>query len=273
MDLTFDLDQIISQIIDFLPRLGLGLVVFLITLIIASGVSRFIKRRMSSQEVDPELVVLLQLLGKWGVRILGIVIALETIAPGRFGSLVAGLGIAGFTIGFALQDIAKNFIAGLLLLLQQPFNIGDAVEVAGYAGTVENIALRTTEIRTWDGQFVLVPNGDVFVSPVINFTKSRERRVEIILGVANESDLDRVTHTALEAVKDLDGILDDPAPSVLFQQFGDFAIQCTLYCWFDTQQIAPASAVDACIKVLKPAFEREGIDLPYPIQKVISITE
>jgi len=267
--LDFSFQDLLNQIVEFLPRLGLGIIVYLITVWLSNWVARLIRRNMEKRDVDPEIIVLLGLLVRWGIRIVGLVIALEMIAPGRFGSLIAGLGVAGFTIGFALQDIAKNFIAGILLLWQQPFEIGDGIKVGDYAGTVLGITLRTTEIRTWDGRYVLIPNGDVLTNPIENFTKPLRRRVGITAGISSNSDLDQVTRIALDAVKDVPGLLEEPATRVIYKNFGDFAIEFTCYYWINTKEFNFLDAQNAGFVGIKIAFERERIEMPYPVQTVL----
>jgi small conductance mechanosensitive channel len=267
--LDFTFQDLLNQIIDFLPRLGLGIVVFLLALWISNWTARWARRSMEKRETDPEVIVLLRLLIRWGVRVLGLVIALEMIAPGRFGSLIAGLGIAGFTIGFALQDVAKNFVAGIILLWQQPFEIGHTISVGDFTGTVLEISLRTTEVRTLEGVHVLIPNGDVLTSPIENYTKPVRRRVEILVGISSDSDLDHVSRTALEAIQTITGLLLDPAPMVVFKNFGDFAIQFGLYYWIDTQLVGYLDAQNEGFMQIKKAFEREAIEMPYPIQTVL----
>lgn len=264
------LDGLWNSVLAFLPKLGLAILIYLAARIVSSWAVRILRKGMQRRGHDLEVIVLLEMLTRWGIIGLGILLALEQIAPGKTTSLVAGLGIAGFTIGFALQDVAKNFVAGLLLLLQQPFEIGDAVEVAGYSGTVMDITLRATEMRTWDGRFVIIPNGDVFVKPIINFSKAKHRRVNISVGVAYESDLDKVTRVVLEAINDVPGLLQDPAPAVIFSTFGDSAIEFSAYYWIDTDVAGLGSAQDAGVKAIKNAFEREGIEIPYPIRTVLT---
>jgi small conductance mechanosensitive channel len=259
-----------DQLINFSPRLGIGVGVFLLTLGLSNWVAKGVRRSMKRRKVDDEITLLLELLSKWGIRVLGIVIALEVIAPGKFGALIAGLGVLGFTIGFALQDIAKNFVAGILLLLQQPFDIGDAIEVSGFGGEVLGISLRTTEMRTWDGRHVIIPNGDVYTNPIINYSKATRRRLEITAGIASDSDLDRVTRVALDAIKAIPGVLEDPTPQVVFKNFADYSIEFTMYYWIDTKQMGFLAAQDAGIKRIKEVFEREGIEMPYPTQVVLA---
>jgi small conductance mechanosensitive channel len=267
--LDFSFQDLLNQIVDFLPRLGLGIGVFLLTLWISNGIARWVRRSMEKREMDPEVVVLFRLLIRWGLRVLGLVIALEMIAPGRFGSLIAGLGVAGFTIGFALQDVAKNFVAGIILLWQQPFEIGHTISVGDYTGAVLGVSLRTTEMRTLDGRHVLIPNGDVLTSPIENFTKPDRRRVEILVSISADSDLDHVTRAAHEAIQSIVGLLLDPAPMVVYKNFGDFAIEFGLYYWINTQLVDYLEAQNEGFLQIKKTFEREKIEMPYPIQTVL----
>lgn len=262
------LQNLAVQFVEFLPRLLLGLLIFVLAYIISRWVTRLVRRGMKRRGYDPELIVLLVLLTRWGILIVGIIIAAEVATEGTLGSLIAGLGIAGFTIGFALQDVAKNFVAGILLLLQQPFELGDSIEVAGYSGHVRAISLRTTELRTLDGRFVLIPNADIFTSPIVNLTRANPRRIELGIGVAPDSDLDRVTRITLAAITTITGVLQDPAPSVVFSSFGESTIDFKILYWADMDAVDFNEAKDAGVKSLKVAFEREGIELPYPTMTI-----
>ena len=275
MDLSqFTLENIVTGLLEFLPRLGAGVLVFLIARLISFSAARLIRRSMEMRDRDPELIVLLEMLSRWGILALGIVLALEQIAPGRFSSLIAGLGIAGFTIGFALQDVVKNFVAGILLLIQQPFDIGDAIEVGGYGGTVLNISLRATEMRTWDGRWVFIPNGDIFVSSIVNFSRALRRRVDISVGVAPDSDLDKVARIALDAIqKNVKGVLEDPAPQVVFSQFGESTIDFKALYWIDTGEAGVLQAQDEGVRAIKEAFENQAIEMPYPTHTILMAEE
>jgi small-conductance mechanosensitive channel len=264
------LQNLAIQFGEFLPRLALGALIFIIAWIASRWIARLVRRSMQRSGRDPELIVLLSLLARWGVLVLGIVIAAEITTEGTLGSLVAGLGIAGFTIGFALQDVAKNFVAGILLLMQQPFGIGDTIEVASYLGKVQAITLRTTELRTLDGRFVLIPNGDVFTSAVVNFSRAKQRRIELTIGVAADSDLDKVARVTLATIGGIAGVLEDPTPKVAFDNFGDSTIDFTLYYWVDTEVADVVDARDEGVRTLKSAFEREDIELPYPTLTVLT---
>ncbi|NIM93619.1 MAG: mechanosensitive ion channel [Anaerolineales bacterium] len=267
LGITFD--DFIEQTIIFGPRIGISIVTLVISFVLSGWVARLVHKNLEKREVDNEIIVLLELLSKWGIRILGIVIAIELVWPGQLGALIVTLGIVGFTIGFALQDVAKNFVAGIILLIQQPFNIGDSIEVSGYGGVVETISLRTTELRTWDGRYVLIPNGDVFVSPIVNFTKAINRRVEILIGVAYETDLNQASRVALEAISELQGVLQDPAPKIVMQQFGDSAIEFSIQYWVDTEASSTVDATNTGIQAIQIAYDREGIEMPFPTQRIL----
>jgi small conductance mechanosensitive channel len=266
--INFDLQAILETIVAFLPRLGLALLVYIITHWISTWATRLLRRRLANQKADEELIILLQMLTRWGIRALGIVLALEQLAPGRLSTLLAGLGIAGVTIGFALQDVAKNFIAGILLLLTQPFEIGDTIDVGGFTGKVLAINLRSTEMREADGRFVIIPNSDVFISPIVNFTRAPRRRVKLPLGITIDTDLNLATRTAFSSILTIEGYLEDPAPQLVFESFTDSVIQASLYYWIDTAKIDFMDAHTAGTLAINRAFIDAGIVMPYPTVEV-----
>ena len=271
------MDQVLAQIspfeailyrfVLFIPKLAVAIIIFLATLYVARLGFRFVGLALEKRKVDPELSLLLSRVTQIAVIIFGTIWALSTVDFDVTG-FVAGLGIIGFTVGFALKDVAENFVAGILLLLQQPFDIGDAVEAGGYSGTVTSIEVRTTTIRTWDGLLVLVPNAQVYSSPITNYSKVDKQRISLNVGVGYESDLEKVDEALLEVVDQLSGVKDDPAPFVVFNEFGDSSINCTLYFWIDTSEAGKLGTTDDLVKGIKVAFEREGINIPFPTQTV-----
>jgi len=262
------LESMLVDILAFLPDLMVSLVVFFFGLYLAGYLARLLSRTLERRKTDPETRILVVKIFRWAIIILGLTIALQQIGF-DLSAFLAGLGIIGFTIGFALQDVSKNFVSGLLLLLQQPFDIGDVIEVAGYSGTVANVDLRATEIYTFDGQNVLIPNGDVFTRPIKNYSRFDNRRVDINVGVAYDSNLDLVRKTALEAITSIDGVLPDPAPTLIFNNFGDSSIDCTIYFWINTKNTGYLDAIDASIVNIKTAFKTKGIEIPTPIHTVL----
>jgi len=266
---AFDyLTPILASFLAFLPKLLAALVLFSVSLYVAGWVARLIRRTAQRREVDPEIIQLLSRLGQWAVIIMGTLWALETVDRNITG-FIAGLGIMGFTIGFALQDVAKNFVAGILLLLQQPFDAGDSVKVNGFSGTVVDVDIRATKLRTFDGLYVLIPNTDVYMNAITNYSRAKQRRISLDVGVAYESDLRQVTETALEAISAVPGVKTDPAPSVVFHTFADSSINFTLYYWIDLTVTGYLTAQDEGVKHIHRAFVEAGIDIPYPIRTIL----
>ena len=262
------LEIIINQIILFIPKLIAAVIIFLVTLYVAKLAFRLVGATLERRQVDPELKLLFARIAQISVIILGTIWSLSAV-DFNVTAFVAGLGIAGFTIGFALKDIAENFVAGILLLLQQPFDIGDAVEAGGYSGTVKSIEIRSTTLQTWDGLPVLIPNAQIYSNPITNFSKVSQRRINLDVGVAYDTDLQKADDIMLEVVKRLPGIKDDPAPFVVFNQFADSAINATLYFWIDVSEAGYFGSLDAVVKGIKEAFEREGIEIPFPIRTMV----
>ncbi len=256
-----------QNFVDNLPSLITGLIIFLLSLYLARLFSRMVKRVMKRRNEDKELTVLMTRLVRWGVIGLGILLALEQ-AGQDVTALLTGLGILGFTIGFALQDVSANLVSGILLLFEQPFDIGDSIDVAGYAGTVKTINIRATEMLTWDGLLVLIPNREVFTNTITNYTRISQRRVGLSVGVGYDSDLAQVEQTALEAVRTLPGVKEEPAPFFMVDSFGDSAINTTVYYWYATKDESHPDMTNAGALAVKTAFDRAGIDIPYPIRSV-----
>lgn len=226
--------------------------------------SRLLRRVLQRNNAEPGITHLLTKTLKWTFIILGVITALQ-----RFFNVTAfltGLGIIGFTIGFALQNIMQNFVSGVILLVQQPFKVGHVVGIAGHDGAVLKIGLRTTEIKTLDGRIVFLPNADVLAQPIVNYTRADLRRVELSIGVAYNSDMEFVRAVILDELTGVRGYQNTPEPQVVFHTFGASSIDLTVYFWEDTSIASPLAAKDEALTRIKQAFEKKNIEIPYPIQ-------
>ncbi|CAN5233042.1 hypothetical protein BH09BAC1_BH09BAC1_12590 [soil metagenome] len=182
-------------------------------------------------------------------------------------SLLAGAGIIGLALGFAFQDTAANFLSGFIMAFRKPLMIGDHVESNDYSGIVIGINLRTTILRTFQGQEVMIPNKDVFNKPIVNYTKGNERRVDLIVGVSYGDDLDKVENVVLEAVKDLPGIDQSKDVRLEYTEFADSSINFRLCFWLDDiQQKGFYQTRSKAIKAIKSAFDANDITIPFPIR-------
>jgi len=251
--------------VENLPNYLAGLLILLVSIYLARLISSLASRGLKRRKTDPEIALLLTRLVRWGLIALGVILALQQ-AGQDVTALLTGLGILGFTVGFALQDVSKNFIAGILLLIQQPFELGDAIQVADYGGTVMSINLRDTELLSFDGLRVRIPNADIFTNAITNYTRTKHRRLAIKVGVACNSDLKQVNQVALEAISAIPGVMDDPAPAVVFEEFGDFSINLTIYYWLDLEATSYWDGQSSGLTEINAAFESAGIEIPYPTQ-------
>ena len=259
------LGELLLQATGFAPRLVVAIVVFVVSLVAARLAGRAVDR--AARNVDEEIARLLSRLATVATVIVGSVVALDQLNFDVTG-FVAGLGLIGLTLGFAFQDIAKNLMAGILLLIQQPFDIGDVIEVASYEGTVTDVDVRATTIKTWDGQQVIVPNADVYTSPIINYSKYPARRIVLGIGVGYEEDLKRAQEVFLEVISGLDGVLKDPAPAIYCKNLGSSAVEADACFWIDQTESSLLQVTSEAVQALKEAAAREGINLPYPVQTV-----
>jgi small conductance mechanosensitive channel len=266
MDMIYQrLLDLLVQAIDFLPRLIVAIVVFLVSLLGAKLAGRAAAR--AARNADEEIGRLLGRLAALATVVVGTVVALDQVNFDVTG-FVAGLGLVGFTLGFAFQDIAKNLMAGILIVIQQPFEIGEAIEVSDYSGTVTDVDIRATTIKTWDGQKVILPNAQVYTSPITNYSGYAARRITLALGVGYEEDLANAQQVFLGAIQKVEGVLADPEPAIYCKGLGSSAVEMTAYFWMDQTESSLFVVTSEAVKALKEAATREGINLPYPIQTV-----
>ncbi|PWH14166.1 MAG: hypothetical protein DDG59_13360 [Anaerolineae bacterium] len=255
------------QFLSLLPNLAFAILIVLASIYLAKWLSRLLERALMRRAASVEITALLSMTTRWTLIVLGVVTALQ-----RFFDVTAfltGLGIIGFSIGFALQDILKNFAAGVILLLQQPFKVGDSIEIGSFSGVVHTINIRTTELRTFDGRLVIIPNADLLANTIINLTRADRRRIDIQVGVDYHSDLQQVQRALLTALQGVPGVLADPPATIVSETFGDSAIQLRVYFWIDLTTSNLLEARDAAVKNIKAEFERQGLQIPYPITTII----
>lgn len=266
-DWNIQLDAWLSKFLDYLPTILIALLIFVAGLILARLVRSAVQRGFQRKATQIQTAELITKLVYYSLVILVAMAALQQ-AGINLTAFLAGLGIVGFTIGFALQDVSKNFVSGVLLMVQQPFEMGDTIQVGEFTGKVSGISLRATEMYTLDGRLVVIPNADIFTSPIVNFSRPNTRRIELTVGVGYPSNLDQVREIALEAIHAVEGLLQEPSPALYFNQFGDSAINLTLYYWIDTRLNDVLKAKDQGLVAVKAAFDRARIEIPYPIQVV-----
>ena len=261
-------DQFITFFIAGTPKLFAALVIFVLSLYLARLISNLLKRVLQKRRAPVGVIQLLGQLVLWSIIVAGTITALQQFF--EVTAFVASLGILGFTIGFALQDILKNFASGVIILLQQPFHVGETIGVKGFDGTVLAIDLRATEMRAADGRVVILPNADVLANPIINYSRANHRRVELSLNLSHTTEPGTVRQIVLDAVQNVPGYIDEPEPVIVFNSLTDHALELNVNFWIDVTKNDPLHAKDVVLLNIKSAFNEQGIEIPHPIQAVFS---
>ncbi|PWH81283.1 mechanosensitive ion channel family protein [Brumimicrobium oceani] len=182
-------------------------------------------------------------------------------------SLLAGAGIIGLALGFAFQDIATNFIAGFFMAVKRPFKVGQVIHCEGHSGVIKHIGIRTTEIASFQGQEVIIPNKMLFQNPLINDSENTYKRIDLNVGVSYGEDLERVRDIAIKAVENTPNINKDKDIDLVYLAFGGSSIDFRIMIWveFKSQLDFLKSQSEAIISI-KKAFDKEDIMIPFPIR-------
>lgn len=184
-------------------------------------------------------------------------------------SLLAGAGIAGLALAFAFQDIAANFVAGIVMSFTRPINIGDWVRVSDHTGRVQDIRLRDTIIRSFDGQMVIIPNKDIFQNPIENYTMLGRRRMQLDVGVSYAEDLDKVRDLTMPLMENLSTRCPDEPVKFYYETFADSSINFSVRVWINSPEPSVLlQSKSEAIMLIKAAFDREGITIPFPIRTI-----
>ena len=216
---------------------------------------------MRRSPLDETWKVFIFSLVKYGLFLAGLVSALAA-AGVNTSALLASLGIAGFTIGFAAKDAFSNLISGLLIYLDRPFVIGDLVEIEDHYGTVDQITLRSTRIITSDGKMLAVPNADIINKTVASYTNFPHLRLDIEAAVGVEEDLDRVREVLLAQVTQDPDFMQDPSPRVIVTRLNDYNVAVELQAWLKNER-QHVNARSALREQAYNALRAAGIDMPF----------
>lgn len=199
----------------------------------------------------------------------GALIALELLdATALVGAVVGTAGVFGIALGFAFQDIVENYLAGILLSIQQPFSKDDLVEVDGVEGVVVRLTTRNTLLLTVDGNHVYLPNATVFKNKLTNYVRNPFRRFDFAVGVGVEEDLLAVFRTGISTLEAMPGVVDDPAPAVRIAALGDSSVVVEVFGWVDQREHSFLAVRTEAIRRIKEAFDLAGYDMPEPIYRV-----
>jgi small conductance mechanosensitive channel len=181
-------------------------------------------------------------------------------------SFIAIFGAAGLAVGLALQGSLSNFAAGVLIVLFRPYKVGDFVEAAGIAGVVEQVQILTTILKTGDNKQIIVPNGQIMDSIITNYSANDKRRVDMVVGVSYDDDLDKVRSTIEELVAADERILAEPACTIAVSALADSSVNFVVRPWVNTADYW--GVMFDLTEAIKKRFDKEGISFPFPQQDV-----
>jgi small-conductance mechanosensitive channel len=254
-----------------LPLILVAVVVFFVFLYAARGVRSLVRRLASEKRRHRNLGLVLGRVMQGAMILLGTLIAMTIVFPSfQAADLIGVLGLGSVAIGFAFRDILANFLAGILLLLTEPFKLNDQIIVGTFEGTVTSIQTRATIIRTYDGRRVVIPNEKLFTESVTVNTARENRRSHYDVGIGVGDDIDRARQLMVEAVRKVEGVLPVPAPEALVVDLADFAVKLRVMWWTaPPEQINMLRTTDQCLTAIKNTLIANGIDLPYPTQQVL----
>ncbi len=262
----------IDSLIVMLPNIVLALIVFLVFFFAARWLKMLVKRITRRHRQARNLGMVLGRLAQGVVILIGLFVALSIVIPTfKAGDLVQLLGISGVAIGFAFRDILQNFLAGILILLTEPFQIDDQIVFKDFEGTVENIQTRATTIRTYDGRRIVVPNSELFTNSVTVNTAYDNRRIEYDIGIGYGDDIDLAKRLMLEAIYSVDEVLKDPAADVLVLELAESSVNIRARWWIKPpRRIDDLRSRDKVISAIKQKlYVENGIDLPYPTRQIL----
>jgi small conductance mechanosensitive channel len=254
-----------------LPDIFLKVLAFVVILIAFRALSQLVKRVVSSALISSgaEFSTLLKdvLISVSGasVMMLGILVALSQVGI-SLGPALAGLGVAGFIVGFALQDTLGNFAAGGMILFYRPYDVDDFVEVAGTIGLVKKMTLVSTTINTFDNQTLIIPNSKIWGDVIKNVTAQKTRRVDLEFGVSYSDDLEKTERVLREIVESHEKVLTDPAPNIRLHTLGDSSVNFVVRPWTKTPDYW--EVYWDITREVKMRFDREGISIPFPQRDV-----
>lgn len=251
--------------LDFGIRLIAAIAIFFIGRIVVHFVTKGIRKVMESQEVDKILQTFVSNLVYWALMIFVVIAAINQVGV-QTTSLIAIMGAAGLAIGLAMQGSLANFAAGVLIVMFRPYRVGDFVEAAGIAGSVLQVGILTTVLKTGDNKQIIVPNAQIMGSIITNYSANDTRRVDLVIGIGYDDDIDKARDTLQALVDADDRILKDPSCLIAVSELADSSVNFVVRPW--VKSVDYSAVKFALTEAIKKRFDKEGISFPYPQQDV-----
>jgi len=247
--------------LEYAPKMLLTLIVLIVGLRVIKLFVKLVKKALEHKAVDSTLEVFLGSLISWVLKII-LFVSVGSMLGIATTSLVALLGAAGLAVGFALQGALSNFAGGVLILLFKPFKLGDRIEVMGRNGFVKEIQIFHTTILTIDKKTVILPNGAIMNSDIVNYMKEGIIRVDLTVGIAYESDIQKARNLLLDVMHNHPNVLKDPEPKVVVTELADSSVNLGVrpHCKPEHYNAVYVEVLEAC----KLALDQGGVTIPFP---------
>ena len=251
--------------VSFAIKIIAAIAIFFVGRMIARVVTNGIRKFMASQEVEKILETFVSNVVYWALMTFVIIAAINQVGV-QTTSLIAIVGAAGLAVGLALQGSLANFAAGVLIVMFRPYKVGDYVEAAGIAGSVVQVQILTTILKTADNKQIVVPNAQIMGSIITNYSANDTRRVDLIIGIGYDDDIDKARDTIRELVDADDRILKDPDCLIAVAELADSSVNLVVRPWVKTSDYWGVKF--DLTEAVKKRFDKEGISFPYPQQDV-----
>ena len=260
--------QMLQDAVSNLPSFVGAIVVVGITWGAARGVRYAVFTWAQQTESDTNTEILIGRLVYGGVWMLGSIIALGVLGL-NFGALLGALGLTSVAIGFSLKDVLSNYISGVILLAARPFRINDQVVIEDYEGTITQIQLRATTLKTYDGRLVYIPNQEVFQASIINNTASPRRRSSVMVGIDYGEDIEQAKQVIFQSLEQIKEVEKEPAPDILTQELAASTVNLEVRFWVDSRRSGFLATTSRVTQSIKEALEKTSIDMPTEIYTLI----
>jgi small-conductance mechanosensitive channel len=230
------LEAWLTGFIRLLPNLVLAALTFAVFFFAAKYLRRLTYRILLKFSRQPSISGLFSSIFYILFLFIGLFISLELLHLEKtIASLLAGAGIIGLALGFAFQDLTANFISGVFIIFRKPFDVGQIVDTNGFVGTVEEIQLRSTSIRTFQGLYIILPNKDIFQKPITNYSLSSDRRIDIALTLPAKANTDQMERDLKNALLDIREIKQEKKPEIYFTDYTGDTIKLEIWCWIENK--------------------------------------
>ncbi len=251
----------LELVVSYAPKLLLALLTLVVGLWIIKGLVKVVRLSMERSKADKTLIPFMTSLVGWGLKVL-LFISIASMVGVATTSFIAVLGAAGLAVGLALQGSLANFAGGVLILIFRPYKVGDLIETQGHLGVVKEVQIFNTILLSPDNKRIVIPNGAISNASLVNYSAEGNLRVDMVVGIAYESDVARAKEILKKIVEDNPLVLKDPAPQVAVSELADSSVNIIVRPWCKSTDYW--TVYFETMEKAKQALEENGISIPFP---------